>query len=108
MCKIDSNSNHYVYEEIKQSEVIDSDRAVGGEWASHRPSKAAFSNHAPVCLSQTGQQIQLHSRVSGRAAIPGPYVCTEGLGLKGQLKALVLANWAVCRGRGQVWLWELY
>lgn len=45
--------------------------------------------------------IQPRSCVSGRAAVPGPHVCTEGLRLKGQLKALVLASWAACRGHAK-------
>lgn len=80
-----------------------SDRVCGWGGASHWPSKPAF-RHTPVSLSQIWPKIQLHSRVSGRATLPGPCVCTEGLRLKGQLEALVLANWVVCRGQSQVWL----
>lgn len=51
MNQIVSNDHDYIHKDIKQGEVMTSDRVCGWGGASHQPSKPAF-RHTPVSLSQ--------------------------------------------------------
>lgn len=85
MSEIVSGRSHHTHEAI-HGEVVAADGAGG--WAVGKPLRASRLSAAtvPSDRAQAGPYIHLHSRVRGWAAIPGPFVCTEGLGLKGQLK----------------------
>lgn len=88
---------------------VDRDKAVGGQWAGsgHAPAPtAARGHHTGRPRSQRWPVSPPGSPVSGVAAVPGPSVCPEGLGWRGQLTA---GSWppGLGQGRGQVRLWEL-